>query len=247
MKQRGGKILLIDFDFKDSYELANYIKNAKKQTPVKIILQGKIKKIDFMTLKSIKSREIAIAFGEYTEVKKFISENKKYIKSYHIEADRRNSAIPLLDIKNIDARIEPGSIIRKYVTIGKAAIVMMGAVINVGAVIGDGTMVDMNAVVGARAIIGKNVHIGAGAVIAGILEPPGKLPVIIEDDVLIGANAVVLEGVKIGKGAVVGALSVVTQDVEENSVVVGSPARKIKNRDEIDSNKIEILAELREL
>lgn len=238
---------MVDFDFNDPYSLANYIKNAKKQTPVKITLQGKIKKIDFLTLKSIKSKEIAVVFGEYDEIKKLLSENKKYIRSYHIEADRRNSAIPLLDIKNIDARIEPGSIIRSYVTIGKAAIVMMGAVINVGAVIGDGTMVDMNAVVGARAIIGKNVHIGAGAVIAGILEPPGKVPVIIEDDVLIGANAVVLEGVRIGKGAVVGALSVVTQDVEENSVVVGSPARKIKNRDELDSKKVEILDDLRKL
>jgi 2,3,4,5-tetrahydropyridine-2-carboxylate N-succinyltransferase len=238
---------LVGFDFKDSYSLANYIKNAKKQTPIKITLEGKIKKIDFMTLKSIKSKEIAIVFGEYDEVKKFISENKRYIKRYHIEADRRNSAIPLLDIENVDARIEPGSIIRQYVTIGKAAIVMMGAVINIGAEIGDGTMIDMNAVIGARAIIGKNVHIGAGAVIAGILEPPGKTPVIIEDNVLIGANAVVLEGVRIGKGAVVGALSVVTQDVEENSVVVGSPARRIKGRDELDSSKVEIVAELREL
>lgn len=238
---------MLDFNFEDSYALANYIKNTKKQTPVKIILQGKIKKVDFMTLKSIQSKEIAIVFGEYDEVKKLISENKKYIRSYHIEADRRNSAIPLLDIKNVDARIEPGAIIRKHVTIGKGAIVMMGAVINVGAVIGEGTMVDMNAVIGARGIIGKNVHIGAGAVIAGILEPPSKAPVIIEDDVLIGANAVVLEGVKIGKGAVVGALSVVTEDVEENSVVVGCPARKIKNRDELDSKKVEILEDLREL
>lgn len=238
---------MLDFDYKDSYSLANYIKNAKKQTPIKITLQGKIKKMDFLSLKSIKSKEIAIVFGEYDEVKKLISENKKYIKSYHIEADRRNSAIPLLDIKNVDARIEPGSIIRSHVTIGKSVIVMMGAVINIGAEIGDGTMIDMNAVIGARAIIGKNVHIGAGAVIAGILEPPGKTPVIIEDNVLIGANAVVLEGVRIGKGAVVGALSVVTQDVEENAVVVGSPARKIKSRDELDSNKVEILADLREL
>lgn len=238
---------MIDFDFNDSYGLANYIKNAKKQTPVKITLDGKIKKMDFLTLKSIKSSEIAIVFGEYEEVKRFISINKRYIKSYHIEADRRNSAIPLLDPKDVDARIEPGSIIRKHVSIGKAAIVMMGAVINIGAVIGEGTMIDMNAVIGARAIIGKNVHIGAGAVIAGILEPPGKTPVIIEDNVFIGANAVVLEGIKIGKGAVVGALSVVTHDVEENSIVVGSPARKVKGRDEIDNNKVEILEELREL
>lgn len=238
---------MLNLNFKDAYALANYIKNAKKQTPVKLIIEGKIKKIDFMSLKSIKSNKIAIVYAEYDEIKKLLSENKKFVKCYHIESDRRNSAIELLDIKNIDARIEPGAIIRKYVTIGKSAVIMMGAVINVAAVIGEGTMIDMNAVIGARAIIGKNVHIGAGAVIAGILEPPSKEPVIIEDDVLIGANAVVLEGVKIGKGAVVGALSVVTEDVEENSVVVGSPAKKIKNRDELNAEKVEILEDLREL
>lgn len=236
-----------DFNYKDPYELANYIKNARKKTPVKVTLEGKINKIDFLSLKSIKSKDIAIVYGEYDEVKKLISENKKYIRSYHVEADRRNSAISLLDVKNIDARIEPGAIIRNYVTIGKGAVIMMGAVINVGAVIGEGTMIDMNAVVGARGIIGKNVHVGAGAVIAGILEPPSNTPVIIEDDVLIGANAVILEGVRIGKGAVVGALSVVTEDVEPNSVVVGSPARKVKNREELDEKKVEILEDLRDL
>ena len=44
-------------------------------------------------------------------------------------------------------------------------------------------MIDMNAVIGARGIIGNNCHIGAGSVIAGVLEPPSKQPVIIEDDV----------------------------------------------------------------
>lgn len=54
-------------------------------------------------------------------------------------------------------------------------------------------MIDMNAVLGGRATTGKNVHVGAGAVLAGVIEPPSAQPVIIEDDVLIGANAVILE------------------------------------------------------
>lgn len=53
----------------------------------------------------------------------------------------------MLDLLEVDARIEPGAIIRDKVTIGKNAVIMMGAVINIGAEIGDGTMVDMNAVV----------------------------------------------------------------------------------------------------
>src|SRR5699024_6243880 len=109
-----------------------------------------------------------------------------------------NSAIPLLDTKDLKARIEPGAIIRDDVEIGDNAVVMMGAVINIGAVIGSGTMIDMGAVLGGRAIVGKNCHIGAGTVLAGVVEPASAVPVVIEDDVVIGANAVVLEGCRVG-------------------------------------------------
>ncbi|WP_274878883.1 sugar O-acetyltransferase [Vibrio harveyi] len=53
-------------------------------------------------------------------------------------------------------------------------------------------------------------------------------PIYIADKVWIGANVVVLPGVRIGFGAVVGAGSVVTKDVPENTVVVGNPARVVK-------------------
>ncbi|GFD96229.1 transacetylase [Tenacibaculum mesophilum] len=55
-------------------------------------------------------------------------------------------------------------------------------------------------------------------------------PVIIGNDVWIGARATILKGVTIGNGAVIGAGSVVTKDVAENAVVVGNPARVVKNR-----------------
>ncbi|MBF8984442.1 2,3,4,5-tetrahydropyridine-2,6-dicarboxylate N-acetyltransferase, partial [Lutibacter sp. B2] len=167
------------------------------------------------------------------------------IQDYHMENDRRNSAIPMLDIKNIQARIEPGAIIRDRVKIGKNAVIMMGSVINIGSEVGEGTMIDMNAVLGARATIGKNVHVGAGSVIAGVLEPPSATPVIVEDNVMIGANAVILEGVRIGKNAVVAAGSVVTKDVPADSVVAGSPAKIIKQKDEKTADKTKILDDLR--
>jgi 2,3,4,5-tetrahydropyridine-2,6-dicarboxylate N-acetyltransferase len=170
---------------------------------------------------------------------------KEHIIDYVIENDRRNSAIPLLDLTNIQARIEPGAIIREHVTIEKDCVIMMNSTINIGAVIGEKTMIDMNAVVGARAIIGKNCHIGAGAIIAGVLEPPSKTPVIIEDNVLIGANAVVLEGVRVGKNAVVAAGAVVISDVLENQVVAGSPAKLIKMKDAKTEEKTKILDDLR--
>jgi 2,3,4,5-tetrahydropyridine-2,6-dicarboxylate N-acetyltransferase len=124
---------------------------------------------------------------------------------------------------------------------------MMGAVINIGAVVGAGTMIDMNAVVGARALVGRDCHIGAGAVLAGVLEPPSAAPVVIEDEVLVGANAVVLEGCRVGRGSVVAAGAVVTGDVAENVVVAGQPARRIKDVDAATKDKTGLLKELRRL
>jgi len=106
-------------------------------------------------------------------------------------------------------------------------------------------MIDMNAVVGARGIIGKRVHLGAGAVVAGVLEPPSSSPCVICDDVLIGANAVILEGVKVGKNSVVAAGSVVINDVPEGVLVAGTPAKIIKNVDDKTKEKTKILDDLR--
>ena len=124
---------------------------------------------------------------------------------------------------------------------------MMGAVINIGAVIGKGTMIDMGAVLGGRATVGDNCHIGAGAVLAGVVEPASATPVIVEDGVLVGANAVVIEGVHIGKNAVVAAGAIVIEDVPENAVVAGSPARIIKMKDAKTQSKTALVDALRKL
>lgn len=54
-------------------------------------------------------------------------------------------------------------------------------------------------------------------------------PIVIEDFVWVGANVTILPGVTVKHGAVIGACSLVTKDVEENSVVVGIPAQKVKS------------------
>lgn len=188
-----------------------------------------------------------LLYGDWERVQSALEANAERIRYADVENDRRNSAIPLLDLKGLDARIEPGAVIRDRVEIGERVIVMMGAVINIGAVIGAGTMVDMNAVVGARALVGRDCHVGAGAVLAGVLEPPSASPVVVEDGVLIGANAVVLEGCRVGKGSVVAAGAVVTADVPPGVVVAGQPARVIKDVDARTRDRTGLLEELRRL
>ena len=215
-----------------SKEIIEYISNSTRKTPVKMYTDAQIF-----------GDSLKLVIGDLDEVEKLIKENN--IEKYHLEVDRRNSAIPLLDIKKINARIEPGAIIRDRVSIGDKAVIMMGSVINIGAKIGEGTMIDMNVVLGGRATVGKNCHIGAGTVLAGVIEPPSADPVVVEDNVVIGANAVVLEGVRIGEGSVVAAGAVVTENVPSGVMVAGMPAKIIKNIDDKTKSKTELVEGLR--
>lgn len=88
--------------------------------------------------------------------------------------------------------------------------------------------------------IGNNSMIGPNTIIVdhdGHVEwPPSErwnfggsmAEVVIENDVWIGMNCIILKGVRIGSGSIIAAGSVVTCDVESNSVYGGNPARKIK-------------------
>ncbi|MBD1381288.1 2,3,4,5-tetrahydropyridine-2,6-dicarboxylate N-acetyltransferase [Metabacillus arenae] len=231
----------------DANEIISFIQNSTKSTPVKVYVKGDLEGLDFgSSSKTFITGNSGVVFGEWAEIKEVVENNDK-IEDFVIENDRRNSAIPMLDLKGINARIEPGAIIRDQVEIGNNAVIMMGASINIGSVIGEGTMIDMNVVMGGRATVGKNCHIGAGAVLAGVIEPPSAKPVVIEDEVVVGANAVILEGVTVGKGAVVAAGAIVVEDVEPYTVVAGTPARKIKDIDEKTKSKTEIKQELRQL
>ncbi|MGX8884283.1 DapH/DapD/GlmU-related protein [Methylovorus sp. MP688] len=55
-------------------------------------------------------------------------------------------------------------------------------------------------------------------------------PVLINDYVWTGARAMILPGVTLGRGAIIGACSVVTKDIPDWDIAVGSPARTIGKR-----------------
>ena len=208
----------------NAQDIINFIHNAEKKTPVKVYYRAKTP-VDFPNCHQFGD----VVFGDWKDIEPVLKENQDNFLDVVIENDCRNSAVPLLDMKNIRARIEPGAIIRDQVEIGDNAVIMMGAIINIGAIIGEGTMIDM------------------GAVLGGVVEPASATPVIIEDGVLVGANAVIIEGVHVGEGAVVAAGAIVIEDVPAHTVVAGTPARVIKQKDEQAAQKTALVSALRSL
>lgn len=63
-----------------------------------------------------------------------------------------------------------------------------------------------------------------------------KGKVVIEEDVFIGLNVVIASPLRIGRGSIIGANTVLSKDVEPGSVMVGSPAKCIKNIEALNKN-----------
>ncbi|HAG80687.1 MAG TPA: gamma carbonic anhydrase family protein, partial [Cyanobacteria bacterium UBA12227] len=99
-----------------------------------------------------------------------------------------------------------------------------------------------------RIELGDRTNIQDGAILHG---DPGK-PTILEDHVtighravihsahiergcLIGMGAIVLDGVRVGYGSIVGAGALVTKDVPPLSLVVGVPARRVRDISEVEA------------
>ena len=161
----------------DAQEIINYIATAPKKTPVKLYVREKPgMKVAWGNAHVYGGRRGKTVFGDWDELKAILDANADSIDYYDVENDCRNSAVPMLDLKGINARIEPGAIIRDRVEIGDRADHHDGRHHQHRLRYRRRSMIDMGAVLGGRATVGKNCHIGAGTVLAGVVEPQAPRP-----------------------------------------------------------------------
>jgi len=117
--------------------------------------------------------------------------------------------------------ISPLATIGAYdVQLGIGANVLSGAVFSNSAKIGIGCIVYYNAIITHDCVIGDFVEISPAVNLLGRCK--------IGDYTQIGANSTILPDIIIGKNVIIGAGSVVTKNVPDNCLIVGVPAKIIK-------------------
>lgn len=139
--------------------------------------------------------------------------------------------------------------------IGRYSIIEDFSVTNNGAgdiIIGDDSRIGIGSVIIGPINIGNKVGLGQNVFISGFnhgYEDGDRdsneqelviKPVFIDDETHIGSNSVILPGVRLGKRVQVGAGSVVTKNVPDFCVVVGNPARIVKEYDHEEQRWIKI-------
>ena len=107
-------------------------------------------------------------------------------------------------------------------------------------IIGDRTRIGLGNTIIGPVKVGNDVRLAQNVVLSGLnhnyeeIDSPihaqgvSTMPIVIEDESWLGANVVVVPGVTIGKHSIVAAGSVVTKSMPPYSVIVGNPARVLK-------------------
>lgn len=114
--------------------------------------------------------------------------------------------------------IHPGAIVSaEHNKLSEGVQIMAGAIIQPDSFIGENTIINTGAIIEHDCVIGRHVHICPGAVISGKCS--------VGDGSFIGAGATVIHGIKIGKRSIVAAGAVVINDVQDDTTVMGVPAK----------------------
>ena len=149
-----------------------------------------------------------------------------------IGSPRRKRWIEELEQKGIkfDSIIHPSVIFSDSVKFGTGCIICPGVVLTQNIRIGKHSIININSNINHDCRIGKFVTIGPGVNIAGKVK--------IGDGSWIGIGATIIHNIKIGKGVFIGAGAVVTNDIPDNMLALGVPAKPIRKLTSSDWKKL---------
>lgn len=115
-------------------------------------------------------------------------------------------------------------ILSKSVMLGEGNVILPGVIINACTRIGSNCIINTGSIIEHDCIIEDHVHISPGVKIAGGVK--------IGKGSFIGIGCTIIQGVKIGNNVTIGAGAVVIEDIPDNAIAVGVPAKIIKYKDD---------------
>ena len=116
--------------------------------------------------------------------------------------------------------VHPSASISKYSTIGEGTVVFHNAVVQSGTTVGKHCILNTASCVDHDNVLGNFVHVSPNATLSGTVK--------VGEGTWIGSGAVISNNITIGKWCVIGAGAVVINNIPDYSVVVGNPAKVIK-------------------
>lgn len=121
---------------------------------------------------------------------------------------------------NIPTIIHPTATISRFTHLGEGVIVHANAVIDPDTKIGDNSVISFNAGICHSSELGNHCFLSPGALLGAYTK--------VEDLVFIGIQASTISGKVdiIGRKSIIGAGAIVTKSIENNSIVIGNPAKK---------------------
>ncbi|MBU5591091.1 acetyltransferase [Clostridium sp. MSJ-4] len=186
----------------DEYEIVGITDKVAKENILSIPIIG-----DDSILKKLYDEGVQYAFISIGAIRDMSIRNSIYKKLKDI-----GFIIPVL--------IHKTAIVSTYSYIEEGTCIMAGAIVNIGANVGKNCIINTGSIVDHDCKIAQNTHISPNVAIAG--------GVSIGFNTHIGIGSSVIQGIRIGNNVTVGAGAVVVNDVEDNSIVVGIPAKVVK-------------------
>ena len=122
----------------------------------------------------------------------------------------------------------PSAVVSASSAIRGGSVVCAGVIVNTGTCIGSNVILNTGCIIDHHNVIGDHAHIAPGARLGG--------NVTIGQGTLVGIGAIVLPGRRVGAWSVVGAGAVVTRDLPDGVVAVGSPAHALTVKTTISVN-----------
>ena len=111
----------------EATELIELIRTSEKKTPVRVVLQANAP-CEFPGAEVFSGGNgLHILYGDWKTLGPQLTAQAAHIDRLHVENGACNSAIPMLDLKGLHARVEPGAIIREGAEIGANAVVLQEA------------------------------------------------------------------------------------------------------------------------